>query len=253
MGSYAADVVERLSAAFRANMDANEAPGMARYMRDQFPFLGIKSPVRRALQRDTLRGLDRPGERDLADAARELWQLREREFQYAACDLLATNVRALTQESLGVCQELITAKSWWDTVDALAGSVAGRIVLANPEAVGTMDRWIDDEYMWLRRTAILHQLKWKERTDRERLFRYCALRAHETEFFIRKAIGWALRQYSWSNPQAVVAFVTEHEAQLSGLSKREALLAINGGRSGARPGVLDRATASTTGRAAERG
>jgi 3-methyladenine DNA glycosylase AlkD len=186
------------------------------------------------LHREALAGLARPTEEDVIEAAEKLWRLPEREFQYAALDLLAGNAKRLTPAALSECERLITAKSWWDTVDGLAGSVVGAVVLGFPGCVATMDRWIDHEDLWLRRSAILHQLKWKERTDTERLFRYCLLRAGETDFFIRKAIGWALRQYSWTDPGAVAAFVAAHERELSPLSRREALLAINGGRKGKR-------------------
>jgi 3-methyladenine DNA glycosylase AlkD len=135
---------------------------------------------------------------------------------------------------IAVVERLVTTKSWWDTVDSLAKGGAGALVLRHPDLAATMDRWIDDGNIWLRRTAILHQLGFKERTDAARLFRYCALRAGEQEFFIRKALGWALREYSKVDAEAVRAFVSEHERELSGLSKREALLWLNGGRRGTR-------------------
>jgi 3-methyladenine DNA glycosylase AlkD len=229
--SAAGVAVRRIEAALRARADAVAAVAMRRYMRDQFPFLGIPTPGRRRAQREALAGVRLADEAALLGAATALWTLPEREFQYAAVDLLASGVRRLSPGALPAIERLITTKSWWDTVDGLAGSVAGRIVLAHPGAETVMDHWIDDEDMWLRRSALLHQLKWKERTDEQRLFRYCLARAAEKEFFIRKAIGWALRQYSWTNGEAVRQFVQEHEAELSGLSRREALLALNGGRS----------------------
>jgi 3-methyladenine DNA glycosylase AlkD len=100
-----------------------------------------------------------------------------------------------------------------------------------------MDEWIGSENTWLARTALIHQLRYKRETDTDRLFRYCLLRAGDREFFIRKAIGWALRQYSWTDPDAIRAFVAAHEQELSPLSKREALLVINGGRKKRAPGV----------------
>jgi 3-methyladenine DNA glycosylase AlkD len=135
---------------------------------------------------------------------------------------------------LAPIRTLVTTKSWWDTVDSLAKNGAGGLVLRYPELAGTMDRWVESENMWLRRTAILHQLGFKERTGADRLFRYCELRAHEQEFFIRKAIGWALREYSKVDADAVRRFVADHDAALSGLSKREALLWLKGGRGGRR-------------------
>ena len=99
----------------------------------------------------------------------------------------------------------------------------GRIVLANRGATDVMDRWIEHDDIWIARTAILHQNRWKNETDEDRLFRYCERRAGDTEFFVRKAIGWALREYSKTDASAVRAFVALHDSELSGLSKREAL------------------------------
>ncbi len=119
-------------------------------------------------------------------------------------------------------RELITTKSWWDTVDTLAAHTVGPLVAAHPELADTMDAWVGDENMWLSRTAILHQLRYKERTDAERLFRYCTARAGHKDFFIRKAVGWALREYAYTDPDGVRAYISEHRDNLSPLSVREA-------------------------------
>lgn len=198
-------------------------------MRDQFPFLGIASPARRALQREALAGWQ-PDRDELVRGARALWGRREREYQYAVCDVLAREAKLLTVDELAVIRELITTTSWWDTVDALATNVVGRIVLldrGNGDLV--MDDWIVADDLWLARTAILHQNKWKTETDESRLFSYCLARAADTDFFARKAIGWALREYSKTDPDSVRRFVTEHDEVLSGLSKREALKVVNRG------------------------
>jgi 3-methyladenine DNA glycosylase AlkD len=231
MGSaWADEAARRIAEAFRAHADPAAAPGMGKYMRERFPFLGIKTPLRRKLEREALAGLGAPDEDGLAAFAKGLWDMAEREFQYAGCDTLARHQRRLTLASLPLLETLITSKSWWDTVDALAARVAGPIVLRHPAAAAWMDRWLEHENLWLRRSALLHQLTYRAQTDEDRLFRYCLARAGEREFFIRKAIGWALRQYSWTDPGAVRAFVAAHEAELPALSRREALLAINGGR-----------------------
>jgi 3-methyladenine DNA glycosylase AlkD len=120
-------------------------------------------------------------------------------------------------------RSLVVSKSWWDTVDTLAAHTAGPLVAAHPGLLSTMDAWITDEHMWLVRTAILHQLTYKTRTDAGRLFRYCAAQASHRDFFIRKAIGWALREYSRTDPTAVRSFVDSHRDTLSPLSVREAL------------------------------
>jgi 3-methyladenine DNA glycosylase AlkD len=195
---------------------------MHKYMRDQFPYVGIPTPQRRALSREVLAGQPRPDEDDLRAIALACWDLPEREYQYFAVDLLAGHPRGPTPEFLDTVRRLVTTKSWWDTVDPLASRVVGSIVAAHPATVSTMDSWLVDENLWLARTAILHQLTYKQGTDTARLFRYCLARADHRDFFIRKAIGWALRQYAWTDPEAVRRFVAAHATELSPLSVREA-------------------------------
>jgi 3-methyladenine DNA glycosylase AlkD len=116
----------------------------------------------------------------------------------------------------------VTTHSWWDTVDEIASHIAGGLVTGCPELVATMDAWAASDHMWLARTAILHQLGFKERTDVDRLFAYCLSRADEPDFFYRKAIGWALRQYARTDPDAVLTFCEAHIDVLSPLSFKEA-------------------------------
>lgn len=227
-------IVARLQSAFEPHRDPVRAAAMSAYMRNLFPFVGIPSPQRSALQREALAGLPRLSEAELAEIAVALWALPEREYQYAALGLLERADKALTPAFLPTARTLVESKSWWDTVDTLASHVVGGIVLRNPELRSEMDRWIEDEDFWVARVAILHQLRHKSATDSGRLFAYCERRAGDTEFFIRKAIGWALREYSKTDAPAVREFVARHEATLSGLSKREALLWLDGGRKGRR-------------------
>jgi len=223
MTDLADDIVERVTRAFDAAIDAEKAPAMKAYMRDQFDFLGIPSPARVALGRDAIDGLAKPTEADLIAVSRALWTKREREYQYFAAWYLRRHERVLTADFVGTARHLLTTTPWWDTIDELAQNVVGPLVRRDRVLVATMDEWIEDEDFWLARTAILHQNRWKADTDAERLFRYCTRRAPDTEFFIRKAIGWALREYTRIDPEAVRRFVAEHDAELSGLSKREAL------------------------------
>ncbi len=201
-------------------------------MRNQFRYLGLTSPIlRKATKPFLAAGVDADGDQLMATAWK-CWQQDEREFQYTATMLLRKWSKNLKPDSLEASathpnepsvEALITNKSWWDTVDSLAPWTVGPLVAANPELVTVMDRWIEHDNIWLVRSALLYQLSYKERTDPERLFHYSALRADDTEFFIRKAIGWALRQYGRQDGEAVKRFVAEHESRLSGLSKREAL------------------------------
>ena len=215
-------LLARLSAAFESSRDDERARSMSAYMRDRFPFVGIPTPARVAIQREAVAGLPAPGERDLVAFALACWKRAEREYQYAACGYLRKHVGRCSAGFVDTAERLITTKSWWDTVDALASNVVGPVVAAHPAAVATMEAWLVDEDMWLARTASLHQLGYKERTDTARLFRYCLARCDHKDFFIRKAIGWALRQYAWTDPAAVREFVAAHTAELSPLSIREA-------------------------------
>ena len=195
---------------------------MGAYLRDQFPCLGITLPRLRAILRD----LAQPGPEEALSWAHACWKLPEREFQYAGLFSLQSAAPRLPPTSLPELRWLITTKSWWDTVDGLATHVVGRLVLDHRELASEMDTWVRDADIWVARTAILHQERWKSRTDADRLFSYCELRAGDREFFIRKAIGWALRSYAATDPAAVERFVLDHEQALSGLSRREAMKGV---------------------------
>jgi 3-methyladenine DNA glycosylase AlkD len=179
--------------------------------------------VFRSLARGVLAQHPAPDEAELRRIVRDCWSRPEREWQYFACDLVAKNARNLSPRFLSAAKTAITQKSWWDTVDSLATKTVGGLVRTNPELAATMDRWIADRNIWLARAAILHQLSYKKDTDPERLFAYCAARAPDAEFFIRKAIGWALREYSKTDAIAIQRFVRDHRNELSPLSQREAL------------------------------
>src|SRR6266511_1663434 len=167
-------VLERLMATYGSARDDERAAAMRAYMRDQFPFFGITNARRRALSREVLAGLPRPDEADLREVALACWKLPEREYQYFACDWLRRHARVCTPDFLATARTLITDKSWWDTVDALAAHLVGPIVANHPAIVSTMDEWAGEENTWLARTAILHQLTYKEATDTERLYRSCS-------------------------------------------------------------------------------
>lgn len=216
-------VTTQISAAFEGARDPAAAPAMKAYMKHQFEFLGIGSTRRVELSREATADLARPTPNDLDTLARAMWRKREREYQYFACWYLRRNVQVLGPDFLDTAHHLLTTKSWWDTVDELAQNIVGPIVLADRDLVATMDEWVRSDNLWLARTAILHQNRFKDRTDTDRLFDYCEQRAADTDFFLRKAIGWALREYTKTDAKAVRRFVKAHDAELSGLSKREAL------------------------------
>ena len=201
-----------------------QAAPMRAYQRDQFLFLGIQTPARR--QAIAALGRVRFTSPELLAIADTLWQWPEREYQYVAVDLLVKQVKTLTVADIPALLALVQRKSWWDSVDGLAKVVgtiirAGRII--DPSVQSLMDAALQHNDFWVSRIALLHQLGWYGDTDAVRLFHYARTLAHEKEFFIRKAIGWALRDYARHDPQAVRAFVETHRGELSGLSAREAM------------------------------
>ncbi|MGW3286702.1 DNA alkylation repair protein [Streptomyces sp. NPDC001002] len=221
-------VLERLTAAYSAAADPERAAPMRAYMKDVAPFLGLTTPVRRALSRAVEDGLPRPAEADCTAIALRCWQLPEREYQYFAVDYLRRHARACTSGFLPVARRLVSTNPWWDTVDALAAHVVGGLIAADRELARDMDAWIGDDDLWIARTALLHQLRYKERTDTERLFAYCLRQSGHPDFFIRKAIGWCLREYAKTDPEAVREFLGRERGRFAPLSVREALKNIGG-------------------------
>ncbi|MEM9513958.1 MAG: DNA alkylation repair protein [Actinomycetota bacterium] len=209
-------------AALAALADHERGEQMARYMRDQFVFFGVGSPERKRAAANATTAAQRARPNELLDFADLCWAAPERELQYVGADALRSGRAAFGPDDLDRLASLITTKSWWDTVDSLAPYPVGSIVQQHPDAAQVMDRWIDSDNTWVARSALLHQLHYKDRTDGDRLFDYSLRRAADTEFFIRKAIGWALRQYSKVEPETVATFVDEHAAEFSGLTVREA-------------------------------
>jgi 3-methyladenine DNA glycosylase AlkD len=219
--------LEPLLRLFRQHADAGSAADMEKYMRHRFVFYGIKSPLRRRLLKVFIDANGLPAEDDLAATVRDLWRLPRRECQYAAVDLLRRGRKPWRPEDAVLAETLITARSWWDTVDALATRVVGGIFQRHPAvSAGHIARWRRSDDPWLRRTVLLFQLHYREKTDTALLFDVIAENAGSGDFFIQKAIGWALRQYARTDPKAVERFVAK--TPLAPLSVREALKHIRG-------------------------
>lgn len=185
--------------------------------------LGVKTPARRESSKPFIAALRSSPVDDVLDAAMALRAQPEREFHYVASDLLRAHAKRLRASDISTLSWFVTTDSWWDTVDALASPTIGQMVLNHPDLGEVMDRWIDHENVWLARVAIIHQLRFKELTNVERLFAYSERRASDTDFFIRKAIGWALRQHARADPDTVRGFVDARRDVFSGLTVREAL------------------------------
>ncbi|SFX35438.1 DNA alkylation repair protein [Janthinobacterium sp. TB1-E2] len=220
------DLHTELKIALEAAAEPGRAAPMQAYMRDQFVFLGVAAPQRRLAARDLLAGLKGIDAATLLEHAQLLWQQPEREYQHVALDMLALHWRQLNIGQIPALLALARQRAWWDSVDGMAG-IVGEVLQAEHQRGGDghahMDAALRHEDFWLRRIAMLHQLGWRADTDAGWLFGAALALAHEDEFFIRKAIGWALRDYARHAPAEVLFFATKHRQQLSALSYREAL------------------------------
>jgi 3-methyladenine DNA glycosylase AlkD len=217
-------ITQNIVAAFTPLQSSEDARKMAAYMRNQFPFLGINAVSRDAVLKPLYKTWKPESSDELRLVATELWALPEREFQYAAGRLLRRYADKVDPDILATLVDCAQDKSWWDTVDELVHGV-GTVALKHPETIPTIESWITHEDFWLARMAILHQLVSKD-VDLDRLARLCLARADDSEFFIRKAIGWALREASYQHPDWVQSFIATNADRLSPLSQREALKAI---------------------------
>lgn len=207
---------------FQNNSNSENALPMKAYMRNQFEFFGIKSMPRRELSVAYLKSKPLPEADELKKMVKELWKLPERELQYFAIELLIKSKKQWTSSDADFHLYLITHKSWWDTVDFLAGHIVGPWFKLYPGQIKPVTgSWNRSENIWLQRMSLLFQLKYKKETDTVLLTKYIQHLSRSKEFFVQKAIGWVLREYSKTNPAWVKKFLKENE--LMPLSKREAM------------------------------
>jgi 3-methyladenine DNA glycosylase AlkD len=215
-----ADLVRRELA---ARADPVRATAMASYMKTDMAFYGVPKAGRAEVLRLVLRRYPIATAAEYVGAVEVLWGLPHREEKYLAIDVASNHRAHITFAHVGLYRRLIVEGAWWDLVDGVAANCVGRVLLRERPQMGpVLERWIDDDDMWIRRSALIAHLRHKGDTDAEQLLRHCLARAHEKEFFIRKAIGWALREYAKTDPEAVAAFALAHRGELSGLSLREA-------------------------------
>ena len=211
-----------IQARFAAHADPAQAGPMKRYMRDQFEYLGIKSPHFKELLKAHLAEHGLPPAAELDAIVRDLWALPEREYQYAASSLIGRLETTLPEDFIVTFEYLLVTKSWWDTVDTLSGGPLGVHFRRHPRVRKKyLAKWRKSENFWLRRACLLFQLGYKQDTDFDLLCEIIRENLGSKEFFINKAIGWALRQYTRVDPQAVRDFVAA--TPLNPLSAREAL------------------------------
>lgn len=213
-------LINRLINKFESHRNEERAKPMQKYMKDLFPFIGIQTPLRKVLIKEFYQESAVLKDDFQPDFVTELWKQDEREYHYAAMDYIDRSLRKLQKHDFLLMKDLITKKSWWDTVDMLAQKPVGKIAADHPEVIDEeIDGWSISDNLWLRRTSILFQLKYKEKINEEILYMFILRNNESKEFFIRKAIGWALREYSKTNPESVRKFIASN--RLSNLSLRE--------------------------------
>jgi len=211
-----------VSAELVTRADPTKAEPMAAYMKTDMPFYGVQKAGRVEVIRAAATRFEVRSGLEYGRVLQSLWERPHREEKYIALALARRWKRFVTSDHLEMYVRWVREGSWWDLVDEIAANLIGQVWMNEREMVSALaDAWVDDDDVWIRRVSIIGQLKHRGATDAKRLFRYCTERAHEKEFFIRKAIGWALREYSKHNPGAVRAFIDDNGDRLSGLSIRE--------------------------------
>ena len=209
------------------NGDSIKAPQMQAYMKTEQPFFGVQSKLRKQIFRDAIKKYPITSRQEWAKVVLELWNGTHREEMYQALEIAEFYKIYHDKDAWTLFETLLRTATNWDTVDGIAPSLIGGLVDKYRYFEKNIWEWTDDENFWVRRTSLLVHLKHKERTNIKLLSQTILKLSHEKEFFIRKAIGWVLRQYSYTDSQWVSQFVEKYEDKLSGLSKREALKAIN--------------------------
>lgn len=199
--------------------DITQAVQMSAYMKNQFDFLGLPNAARSGIFEKYFKQEKQSKKIDW-EFVFKCWECVYRELQYIAVDYLLRKHKYLTYKDIDNLKNLITTKSWWDTVDSF-NRIFGTLLIKYPSVKDTMLQWSVDENIWLKRTAIICQLNLKEKTDTVMLENIICNNFGTNEFFINKAIGWSLRQYSKTNPDWVRGFINRYNDKLSKLSVRE--------------------------------
>jgi 3-methyladenine DNA glycosylase AlkD len=216
------DYFKLVKSTFQAKGDAAVAQGQIAYMRNQFDFYGLKSPIWMELTKEIYKKNGIPSGEDLKTLVRYCFDDEHRELQYFAIETVQKVVKKESADFIDFLEELIIKKSWWDSVDWLAKLVGFHFKKYPEQIIPITERWMQSGNFWLQRVSIIFQLFYKEKTNEELMFEYIKRMRGSKEFFIQKACGWALRQHTRTNPEAVLQFV-ETTSGLAPLTKREAL------------------------------
>ena len=216
-------LVEFVQSQLAALADPAKAEPMRAYMKTDMPFYGVPKPERNPIAREIKRRYSSADADQYRENVLALWNLPHREEKYLAIGYARQFPGFIDFGQIDLYERLIVEGAWWDLVDEVASPIVSRVVLNHRQQMEpVLERWIESRVMWLRRAAIICHNGHKEATDWDQLSDFCLRRAHEQEFFIRKAIGWALREYARTNAGAVRTFLRLHGHELSGLSYREA-------------------------------
>jgi len=219
------EFIDTLSSEFQKNANTKIAAEQKAYMRGQFEYYGIKTPKRREIQKPFFVKQFLPSKDEAVQIVKSLWNKPQRDYHYVAQELLFKYSRNLEEKDIAVFEFMVTHKSWWDTVDFIATKLIGAYFKTYPEIrKSRIEKWIASNDIWLQRSAVLFQLKYKEELDTDVLTFAIKPLLGSKEFFINKAIGWVLRDYSRVNPEWVMDYV--YNTSLSNLSRREALRLI---------------------------
>lgn len=215
--------IDELSVLYKQNASPENAVAMAKYMKGHFAFFGIKTDLRRALHKQAVENNNAESKEDARNIALTLYNKPQREFHYSAIEILIKELKKkFVLQDIKIIEYLLVTHSWWDSVDTISKYLLGEYLRQYPaEIPATIERFSDSDNMWLNRAALLFQLGYKKDTDEALLLSECIKHRESKEFFIQKAIGWALREYGKTNPEAVRNFVPS--AGLKTLSVREAL------------------------------
>ena len=208
---------------FQENGVPEDAVQKVRYMKNHFDFYGLRAKIWVGLLKELFVEYGIYEGKDLEYFIQRCFDDEYREIHYAAIQMFERQQKKSDHDYIDLLEWMVVHQSWWDSVDWISKLIGIQFKKHPEQIIPYTQKWIKGDNMWLQRVAIIFQSAYKEQTDQELLFDYCKQKAFDKEFFIRKAIGWALRQYSRTNPQAVKAFVIENQNQLSTLSKREAL------------------------------
>lgn len=209
---------------FQKHADPSYAVSMKKYMKNHFDFYGIRSPLRKEIGRDHIRICGLPDPEQFEDIIHDCWNHPQRELQYFALELAGRMAKKAELCRIDLYEYMILGKSWWDSVDYIAPNLVGVHFKAFPDAIEPYtSRWMESRNMWLQRACLLFQLKYKQETDLELLTQFIKQLEGSKEFFINKAIGWILREYSKTNATWVIDYVNKNANNLAPLSYREAL------------------------------